>query len=162
MKIIEPKYEILTDISEGGIKELQQIERVARVCYKSEDKITPDGESAKKLVGFLVKQGHEAMLEHSQLSVLFTCDRGVANELVRHRIASFAQESTRYCNYSKEKFEGSITKEDVLEHRECLLDPDNVICVSDRTHKAIHYGDDSILEPVFTERRPGDTCPWRK
>ena len=109
MKIVEPKYEILTDISEGGIKELQQIERVARVCYKSEDKITPDGESAKKLVGFLVKQGHEAMLEHSQLSVLFTCDRGVANELVRHRIASFAQESTRYCNYSKEKFEGSIT-----------------------------------------------------
>ena len=109
MKIIEPKYEILTDISEGGIKELQQIERVARVCYKSEDKITPDGESAKKLVGFLVKQGHEAMLEHSQLSVLFTCDRGVANELVRHRIASFAQESTRYCNYSKEKFDYNIT-----------------------------------------------------
>ena len=69
MKIVEPKYEILTDISEGGIKELQQIERVARVCYKSEDKITPDGESAKKLVGFLVKQGHEAMLEHSQLPV---------------------------------------------------------------------------------------------
>lgn len=109
MKIVEPKYEILTDISEGGIKELQQIERVARVCYKSEDKITPDGESAKKLVDFLVKQGHEAMLEHSQLSVLFTCDRGVANELVRHRIASFAQESTRYCNYSKEKFGGELS-----------------------------------------------------
>lgn len=108
MKIVEPKYEILTDISEGGIKELQQIERVARVCYKSEDKITPDGESAKKLVGFLVKQGHEAMLEHSQLSVLFTCDRAIANELVRHRIASFAQESTRYCNYSKEKFGAEI------------------------------------------------------
>ena len=53
MRIVEPKYEILTDISEGGIKELQQIERVARVCYKSEDKITPDGESAKKLVRFL-------------------------------------------------------------------------------------------------------------
>ena len=109
MKIIEPKYEILTDISEGGIKELQQIERVARVCYKSEDKIVPDGSSAKKLVGFLVKQGHEAMLEHSQLSVLFICDRGVANELVRHRIASFAQESTRYCNYSKDKFGGELT-----------------------------------------------------
>ena len=109
MKIVEPKYEILTDISEGGIKELQQIERGARVCYKSEDKITPDGESAKKLVGFLVKQGHEAMLEHSQLSVLFTCDRGVANELVRHRIASFAQESTRYCNYAGEKFGGELS-----------------------------------------------------
>ena len=49
------------------------------------------------------------MLEHSQLSVLFTCDRGVANELVRHRIASFAQESTRYCNYSKEKFGRELT-----------------------------------------------------
>ncbi len=109
MKIVEPKYEILTDISEGGIKELQQIERIARVCYKSEDMITPDGESAKKLVGFLVKQGHEAMLEHSQLSVLFTCDRAIANELVRHRIASFAQESTRYCNYSKEKFGGELS-----------------------------------------------------
>lgn len=109
MKIIEPKYEILTDISEGGIKELQQIERVARVCYKSEDKITPDGASAKKLVNFLIKQEHEAMLEHSQLSVLFTCDRGVANELVRHRIASFAQESTRYCNYAKEKFGGELS-----------------------------------------------------
>lgn len=108
MKIVEPKYEILTDISKDGIKELQRIERVARVCYKSEDKITPDGESAKKLVSFLVKQGHEAMLEHSQLSVLFTCDRGVANELVRHRIASFAQESTRYCNYAKDKFGGEI------------------------------------------------------
>ena len=110
MKIVEPKYEILTDISEGGIKELQQIERAARICVKSEDKITPDGESAKKLVRFLVKQGHEAMLEHSpQLSVLFTCDRAIANELVRHRIASFAQESTRYCNYSNEKFGGELS-----------------------------------------------------
>ena len=109
MKIIEPKYEILTEISEGGIKELQQIERVARVCYKSEDKIVPDGSSAKKLVSFLIKQEHEAMLEHSQLSVLFTCDRAIANELVRHRIASFAQESTRYCNYAGEKFGGELS-----------------------------------------------------
>lgn len=109
MKIVEPKYEILTEISEGGIKELQQIERIARICYKSEDKIVPDGSSAKKLVGFLIKQEHEAMLEHSQLSVLFTCDRAIANELVRHRIASFAQESTRYCNYAGEKFGGELS-----------------------------------------------------
>ena len=108
MKIVKPKYEILTDISDDGIKELQQIERVARVCYKSEDKITEDGSSAKKLVGFLIEQGHEAMLEHSQLSVLFTCDRAVANELARHRIASFAQESTRYCNYAADRFNGEI------------------------------------------------------
>lgn len=108
MKIVEPSYEILTDISKDGIRELQQIERVARVCYKSEDKIKEDGSSAKKLVSFLVKQGHEAMLEHSQLSVKFICDRGIANELVRHRIASFAQESTRYCNYASERMGGEI------------------------------------------------------
>ena len=74
------------------------------MCYKSEDKITNDGESAKKFVGMLVRAGHEAMIEHSSLSVKFTVDRGVSHELVRHRIASFAQESTRYCNYAKEKF----------------------------------------------------------
>lgn len=55
-----------------------------------------------------------------------------------------------------------LTKEDVLQHTDALLDPENVICVSDRTHKAIHYGDDTILKPAFVERRPGDTCPWRK
>nr|UVY31397.1 MAG: NinG protein [Bacteriophage sp.] len=55
-----------------------------------------------------------------------------------------------------------LTKEDVLGHTDALLDPENVVCVSDRTHKAIHYGDDTILKPAFAERRPGDTCPWRK
>ncbi|EOS35304.1 thymidylate synthase, flavin-dependent [Lachnospiraceae bacterium A4] len=109
MKIIEPSYEILTEISEGGIKELQHIEKIGRVCYKSEDKITEDGESAKNFVKMLIGRGHEAMIEHSSLSVKFTVDRGVSHELVRHRIASFAQESTRYCNYSKDKFDNGIT-----------------------------------------------------
>lgn len=109
MKIVKPSYKILTPISEGGINELKRIESVARVCYKSEDKITENGASAKKLVQFLVSQGHEAMLEHASLSVIFTCDRGVANELVRHRIASFAQESTRYCNYAGDRFGGEIS-----------------------------------------------------
>lgn len=106
MNTIKASYEILTPISEGGIKELQHIEKIGRVCYKSEDRITEDGESAKKFVGMLIKNGHEAMIEHSSLSVKFTVDRGVSHELVRHRIASFAQESTRYCNYSKDKFGG--------------------------------------------------------
>lgn len=109
MRIIEPSYEILTEISESGIKELQHIEKIGRVCYKSEDKITEDGESAKKFVKMLIDRGHEAMIEHSSLSVKFTVDRGVSHELVRHRIASFAQESTRYCNYSKDKFDNGIT-----------------------------------------------------
>ena len=109
MKIIKPSYEILTPISDGGIKELQHIEKIGRVCYKSEDRITDDGESAKKFVKMLITNGHEAMIEHSSLSVKFVVDRGVSHELVRHRIASFAQESTRYCNYSKDKFGNEIT-----------------------------------------------------
>lgn len=109
MKIIKQGYEVLSTIGKGGIEELQSIERAARTCYKSESRITEDGESAKKLVRMLIDRGHEAMLEHSQLSVKFICDRGISHELVRHRLASFAQESTRYCNYSGGKFDNEIT-----------------------------------------------------
>ena len=109
MKTIKACYEILTPISDGGIKELQHIERIGRVCYRSEDRISDDGESAKKFVSMLIKNGHEAKIEHSSLSIKFTVDRGVSHELVRHRIASFAQESTRYCNYSKGKFGGKCS-----------------------------------------------------
>lgn len=109
MLILKPSHQILTEISEGGLDELRHIEWAARTCYKSEGKITSDGESAKKLIRKLIENGHEAMLEHSQLSVKFICDRGVSHELVRHRMASFAQESTRYCNYMKDHFGRAIT-----------------------------------------------------
>jgi thymidylate synthase (FAD) len=109
MKIIKPSYEIMTDISPFGTLELESIERAARVCYKSEDKITDQAESAKKLIRKLIENGHEAMLEHGGLTVKFICDRVVSHELVRHRMASFAQESTRYCNYSQDKFGNEIT-----------------------------------------------------
>lgn len=111
MKQVKASYEILTPID--GVKELQHIERIGRVCYKSEGAITEDGESAKKFVGMLIKRGHEAMIEHSILSVKFIVDRGVSHELVRHRIASFAQESTRYVNYSLEKFGNEINVIDI-------------------------------------------------
>lgn len=106
-------FEILSNISEGGLEELRHIEKIGRVCYKSEDKITEDGESAKKFVSMLIKRGHEAMIEHSSLSVKFIVDRGVSHELVRHRIASFAQESTRYVNYSLERFGNEINVIDI-------------------------------------------------
>jgi thymidylate synthase (FAD) len=109
MRVIKPYFEILTPFSVGGIEELQKIEKAARTCYKSEDKIDNKGESAKKLVAALIKSGHEAMLEHSQLSVKFVVDRGISHELVRHRLFSFAQESSRYVNYSKDKFGNEIT-----------------------------------------------------
>ena len=113
MNILKAGFEILTPISEGGINELKHIEKIGRVCYKSECNITEDGESAKKFVKMLINRGHEAMIEHSSLSVKFTVDRGVSHELVRHRIASFAQESTRYVNYSLEKFGNEINVIDI-------------------------------------------------
>lgn len=105
MKIIKAGYEILTPID--GLEVLKHIERIGRVCYKSEDKITED--SCLAFIKMLIKRGHEAMIEHYSFSVKFICDRGVSHEIVRHRIAAFAQESTRYCNYSKNQFGKEIT-----------------------------------------------------
>lgn len=107
MIIVKPSYVIMNEID--GLKELQHIEKIARVCYKSENRIDPSGESAKKMLAMLIRCKHEAMLEHSHLAVKFIIDRGITHELIRHRIASFAQESTRYCNYANDKFGNQIT-----------------------------------------------------
>ena len=107
MKIIEPKVEIISAID--GEKMLKQIELAARNCYKSEDKITEDCSSAKKIITMLMSKHHDAMLEFADIIVRLTCDIGVYKDLTRHRHCSFAIESTRYCNYSKEKFGNEIT-----------------------------------------------------
>lgn len=176
MKLCKPLFEIWEQ-SAGLEGVYKQIERVGRVCYKSEDKITED--SAKPFVDRMIKSGHRAMLEHGtvylyirrkgneslemdrylmnpysrvvfsqspnsrdmeiyittnlrvlvengwlddlqyickptefherRITVHFVCDRGVSHEFVRHRVMSFAQESTRYCNYSKDKFGNELT-----------------------------------------------------
>lgn len=106
MKVVHSSYEIFTDISNPIETILKPIERAGRVCYKSENNITDD--SCIKFCKMLRERGHEAMIEHSQLSVKFVTDRAIANELVRHRLCSFAQESSRYCNYSKDKFDNEI------------------------------------------------------
>ena len=105
MKIIKPSIEILDNIT--PVEMLKKLELCGRVCYKSEDKITD--ESAVKFISNIIKRGHESVLEHVSFSVRFICDRGVTHEMVRHRIASYSQESTRYCNYSKGQFNGEIT-----------------------------------------------------
>ena len=105
MQAIKPYTQIYKDFD--GQKLLQKIEAAARTCYKSEGKIQEG--SAAKLVAGLIKSGHEAMLEHASVTVKFVVDRGISHELVRHRLASFAQESTRYCNYSKDDFGSEIT-----------------------------------------------------
>lgn len=105
MILIRPSYEILTPLDGAGI--LKNIEAIGRVCYKSEALIKEG--SAEKLVKKLIDSKHESVLEHESMTVKFICDRGVSHELVRHRIASFTQESTRYCNYSKDGFGNELT-----------------------------------------------------
>ena len=105
MKIVSPSFTILTEINGSDV--LKKLELIGRVCYKSEDKITD--ESAREFITRIIKNGHEAIIEHFSISVKVVCDRGVSHEIVRHRIASYAQESTRYCNYNKEKFGKEIT-----------------------------------------------------
>jgi len=99
MKLIEQSHEILSYPSDA----CHDIEAVGRTCYKSEDKIT-DG-SAEKFVAMLRDRGHHAMLEFGFMTVRFITNRGVTHELVRHRLCSFAQESTRYCNYGGKDME---------------------------------------------------------
>ena len=105
MKIIEPYIELEDKIDGQAI--LKKIERIGRVCYKSESNITDD--SAERFVKSILDRGHESVLEHVSISVRVICDRGVSHEIVRHRVASYSQESTRYCNYSNEKFGEELT-----------------------------------------------------
>ena len=111
MKIVKPSVHIENPadfLGEGvvslvlpvpsvGEAALKRIEQIGRVCYKSEDKITED--SAERFVRMLIKRGHESVLEHISVTVRFVCDRGISHEIVRHRVASYSQASTRYCNY---------------------------------------------------------------
>ena len=102
---MDPSIEILSDVD--AYKIMKNIETCGRVCYKSENLINE--ESAKKFIKRIIASGHESVLEHEKLTIKFICDRGVSHEIVRHRIASYSQESTRYCNYSQEKFGKELT-----------------------------------------------------
>lgn len=100
MRIIEPSHEIL-HVPDGEFI-IRHLELAARTCYKSEDRITPT--SGRELLARIVSLGHESVLEHASLSVRLVCDRGISHEIVRHRLCSFSQESTRYANYAKDRF----------------------------------------------------------
>lgn len=104
MRIINPSFEIE---SFNGLEMLKKLERYGRVCYKSESYITYD--SARKFVKNLIDRGHESVLEHEKITVKIICDRGITHEIVRHRLASYSQESSRFCSYNKDKFGNEIT-----------------------------------------------------
>ena len=105
MKIIEASVELVDDFDAAAI--MKKIERAGRVCYKSEGNIKDD--SAEKFIRGIIKRGHESVIEHASISFKIICDRGVTHELVRHRIASYSQESTRFCDYTAGKFGGELT-----------------------------------------------------
>lgn len=104
MKIINPYVEVPKI---DGPQLLKNIEKAGRTCYKSEEKITP--ESYISFIQMIMKSGHHSMFEHEKVTVRIICDRGVSHEIVRHRLAAYSQESTRYCNYSNEKYGKEIT-----------------------------------------------------
>jgi len=105
MKIIKPYFIVETKFSTIDI--FKTIELVGRNAYKSEDKITKD--SSEKFIQMILDRGHYPVLEFYDIVVRVICDRGVTHEIVRHRLASYVQESTRYCNFSKDKFGNEIT-----------------------------------------------------
>lgn len=105
MRVIMPSFLVLDEIHGEDI--LKRLELIGRVCYKSESKVTES--SAAGFIRRIVQSGHESVIEHEKVSVKIICDRGVSHEIVRHRIASYSQESTRYCNYYKDAFGSELT-----------------------------------------------------
>jgi thymidylate synthase (FAD) len=108
MKIIKPSFGWLADYPPDFHEILAKIAAAGRKCYQSEPNTT-DAEYVRRIID----RGHESVIEHALISVDLTCDRGITHEAVRHRIASYSQESTRYCNYSKGKFGAQITYIDI-------------------------------------------------
>lgn len=107
MKIIRQSFDILSPKESEFVSEAKLIEIAGRTAYKSEDKIALD--SYDKFIRGIISRGHEAVIEFGSMTVKFVTDRGVSHELVRHRMCSFVQESTRYCDYSKGKFNKQVT-----------------------------------------------------
>ena len=104
MKIVKAGCIIVDDID--GKRILQKLEACGRTAYKSEHRITPD--SAPEFIGRLIRMGHESVLEHVSVSVRFLTDRSTSHQIVRHRLASYTQESQRYINYTNQKFGGHV------------------------------------------------------
>ena len=135
MNIIKPSFVIESNFD--GIEILKHIEKAGRTAYKSEDKITDN--SAKKFISKIMNFKHESVIEHFSITVRVICDRGVTHEIVRHRLASYTQESTRYVNYSKGKYGKEITVIDPI-----FWDKDSVKYKI--WHSAMRFAEKSYME----------------
>ena len=103
MNIVKEEAVIYDEINTEAV--MKKLEAAGRICYKSE----AGADTADDFVRRLIERGHESVLEHVSITVKFVVDRGVSHEIVRHRMASYSQESTRYCNYSNDRFGNEIT-----------------------------------------------------
>ena len=141
MNIVQPKV-----ILENKCWKLveRRLERAGRVCYKSEDRITSD--SAERFLKSIIKSGHESVLEQENLQVKFIIDRGISHQLVRHRLASYLQESTRYCNYSKGKFNNEIQIIDILPILEMTMLQENIPDVYDSWIAGVERAEEYYFE----------------
>jgi len=156
MKIVATSY-VVEDPDHGtnGMDLLRRIERSGRTCYKSEEQNSRigymaggwDPEKTKKFVKMLIERSHESVLEHEKLTVRIIFDRGCSHELVRHRIASFSQESTRYCNYSKDKFGNEVT---FIDLRHLLKNPKS----ADVWLRALKQSEENYLEMLDLGESP--------
>ncbi len=147
MKIIRPYVQLEDEID--GDKILSMIEKAGRTCYKSEDRITND--SAKEFIRMLVKRGHLSVIEHQSISVRFICDRGVTHELVRHRISSFSQESTRFVIYKNVVFILPLWIEDFPEELMNKEREFGFISTAGLPHQLTTSGFDNLAFPVSEE-----------
>ena len=152
MQVIKPSIEIID--MEDYEKIVKKIERIGRVCYKSEGKITED--SAEKFIKGLLTRQHESVIEHENVTVRFVCDRGVTHEIVRHRIASYSQESTRYCNYSGDKFDNQITVIDLASGFQYDLSKENDKAKYEVWTKAMENAEQSYFRMLELGATPQD------
>lgn len=144
MNIIKPDIEII-DMKDYD-QMIRKIEKIGRVCYKSEGNITE--ESAERFISNILKRGHESVIEHEAITVRMICDRGITHEIVRHRIASYSQESTRYCNYTGDKFGNEITVIDLAGGFEYNLNDENDRKKYEVWTKAMENAEKSYFEMI--------------
>lgn len=145
MRIVQPSFEII-DAPEYEVM-LRKIDKAARVCYKSATKYLSNREINPGLIKRCVELKHMSTIEHASITVKIICDRGISHELVRHRLASFSQESTRYANYRDEdKFGGEIS---VIRPEE-IMDPKG----SEIWEKAMEYCELAYLRLIDLSYRP--------
>lgn len=144
MNVIKPSIEIIDMKDYDQI--IHKIEKIGRVCYKSEGNITE--ESAERFIRNILKRGHESVIEHESVTVRMICDRGITHEIVRHRIASYSQESTRYCNYSGDKFGNEITVIDLAGGFEYDLENETDMKKYDAWMRAMENAEKSYFELI--------------